>query len=98
MEDKLDRLVELTFIIPDKNAPGFLSRQRKALGFSAALKQDPTPETLDALVEFLADYVVGEKDASVEQLWAATQAEFEQLLELITGQADEAVDPEAEGS
>lgn len=82
----------MEFAVPGPDAPGFLRRQRKALEFATAFgKGDTSPEMLDRLVEFLADYVTkpeGREDA-IEALWDATQAQFEMLLNAVTGvQAD----------
>lgn len=85
-EDKIN----LHFEVPGSDAPGFLRRQRKALEFSQSLSDNPTPEDLDKMVEFLAGFVTEPKkhEAKIEALWEASQDEFEALLKAITGELE----------
>ncbi len=78
---------QLVFTPPTKETPGFLKRMRKALAFGAALKDNPTPEAMDDMVAFLADYVTEPADRAeaIDALWDATQEQFEQMLSAITG-------------
>ena len=84
-------MTRLVFDVPDDNTPGYLLRARRALEFQAALKKEQTPETLTAMVEFLAEFVSEpvEQSAKIEALWNASKAEFSALLAAITGGGDE---------
>lgn len=88
MSDK----ITLRFEVPGKDAPGFLKRQREALEFQQQLEGDVKPESLDAMVDYLAQFVVepeGEKEKR-DALWMASEAEFMTLLNAVTGKsADE---------
>lgn len=80
--------VKLNFEIPDSTAPGFLKRNRDALVFREKLQsQDVKPEALDALVEYLTQYVTepeGEQEKR-DALWMASEDEFMRLLNALTG-------------
>lgn len=81
----------LRFDIPGPDAPGFLKRQRRVLEFQQKMENDLRPETLDAMVEFLADFVTEPEDpeAKREALWDATQEQFMQLLQALSGEYEE---------
>jgi len=90
--------MKLEFEIPGPDAPGFLRRQRKALEFAEAFSGGSVkPATVDALVEFLVDFVTvpQDKDEAKEALWDATEKQFTGLLEALTGQGQ--VSPEVAG-
>jgi hypothetical protein len=62
---------------------------RQALEFRRSLIGEPTPETLDELVKFLAGYVTepeGEQER-IEALYEASQNEFQMLLGALTGES-----------
>lgn len=81
----------LKFEIPGPDAPGFLRRQRQALEFSQKLTGNPSPETLDSMVEFLAQFVTEpeEHDAKIDALWEASENQFMQLLNALRGETDD---------
>jgi len=81
----------INFQKPGKDEPGYLRRARKALEFKQKLKDEPDPETLDEMVKFLADFVIEpqEREAKLEALWDASEAQFEQLLTVISGEDDD---------
>ena len=91
----VDKTITLEFRIPDRNTPGFLKRQRDVLVFQQQLQDGTSPETLDKLVEFLAQYVVQpeEHQAKVDALWMASEAEFMSLLKALGGQGDDGANP-----
>ena len=83
--------MELEFSIPTKDTPGFLRRQKKALEFSKAFSEKQvTPEVLDELVNFLADFVIkpADKEQAKELLWDATEAQLIDLINSINGTND----------
>lgn len=80
--------MQLKFKPPSAQTPGYLLRVKKALKFRAELaSENPTPETIDALVAFLLDYVTEPEDRTQaeEALYMATQEQFNELLEAVTG-------------
>lgn len=88
MSDK----ITLRFEVPGKDAPGFLKRQRQALEFRQKLQGDVKPESLDEMVEYLAQYVTEPEDAQAKRdvLWMASEAEFMALLNAVTGNTESA--------
>jgi len=82
---------EIKFDVPGPDAPGFLRRQRKVLEFQQSLSGTPTPDMLDALVDFLADFITDppKREDAVNALWDATQEQFELLLKTLGGQDEE---------
>lgn len=79
--------LDLVLRVPDKNTSGFLLRMRRALAFQHDLEEgNATPETVDEMVEFLADFVKVPEDRNEarELLWHASEAEFNELLDAIT--------------
>ena len=78
--------VQLVFKVPSKETPGFARRMAKALEFKDIFtKKDATVADLTKLIEFLSDYVEGDKDRAVELLWDASQDQFMTLLTAISG-------------
>ena len=81
-------MVDLVFNPPDEKAPGFLRRQRKALTFVKAFNVDnPTPEMIDDMVEFLLDYVTepADRDEARDLLWDASQEQIMSLMQAVGG-------------
>jgi hypothetical protein len=83
--------VQIEFTPPDKQTSGFLKRQRKAIEFQTLLKQEQSVELLDKMVDFLSEFVTVpvEKEAKIEALWEASQAQFESMLKAMTGTVDQ---------
>lgn len=82
-------MARLVFAVPGKDEPGFLLRLRQTLEFRERMRREATPETVDALVKFLAGFV--EEPEEVEErekaLWKASEAELMGLLDALTGAA-----------
>jgi tRNA A37 threonylcarbamoyladenosine dehydratase len=78
---------KMVFSPPGRSEPGFLRRTQKALAFQVEMKNDPRPETIDKLVDFLLTYVVEPKDRveAREALYDATEEQFNQLIDVIVG-------------
>ena len=87
--------MELVFEVPGPDAAGYLRRQRRVLEFRRAEKD--APESIDALVEFLADYVSvpEDREEAKEALMEASENQIDELLEAISGTGK--VDPKKEG-
>ena len=88
-------MADLVFTPPDENTPGYLRRQKQALEFMQSLQGDPTPKTIDNMVEFLVQFVTEPKDVkqAKEALWDASQAEFDLLLKSVLGQGEDGENP-----
>ena len=87
--------MKIVFNAPAKDKSGYLKRMKKAVTFGNALSGgQATPELLDDLVEFLADYVTEPKIRSeaIEALWDATEDQFMQLIDVVKGGTGE-IDP-----
>lgn len=83
---------QLVFNPPPPDSPGYLRRARKSLEFRQAINQkDAGPETIDSLVDFLLPYVEEPKDRpeAKEALLDATEAQFLQLIDVVSGNAEE---------
>ena len=88
-------MTDLVFTPPDENTPGYLRRQKQALKFMQSLQGDPTPDTIDGMVEFLVQFVTEPKDdeQAREALWDASQAQFDSLLKSVLGQGEDDENP-----
>jgi len=85
----------LKFKAPAPDAPGYLLRMKKALAFQQQLSDNPTPETIDALVDFLVDYVTepADKEEARDALFMASQAQFNDLLTAVVADSAEGTNP-----
>ncbi len=78
----------LKFSPPTKETPGYLKRLKKVLAFERKLKaKQIDPNTVDELVEFLADYVTEPTDRTeaIDLLWEASEEDFDNMLSAISG-------------
>ena len=70
----------IEFELPEKEAPGYLKRQRNL----ALFMDDSTPpaKRWEAMVEYLLDFVVvpEDKDAAREALWELSEEEYDGIL------------------
>ena len=79
---------KLIFVRPDAEAPGYLRRMRQALEFQEAFKgSNPSPDSVDKLIEFLLPNISEpvDRDEAREALLDASQAQFQELLSVLTG-------------
>lgn len=84
---------EIVFAPPSPDEPGYLRRSRRALEFKERLDAaggEMTVELVDELIGFLAQYVKQpeEPEARREALLDASESQFKQLLELLSGTAE----------
>lgn len=78
--------MQLVFNVPSKDAPGFYYRQKRVLELKQQKTDNPTVATLDAIVDFLADYVQAENhDEAVKFLQMASEAQWDELLGAVGG-------------
>lgn len=85
---------EIRFRAPTPNDPGYLKRLKKALyfrsrGMAIVKGEMPTPEYIDELVEFLADFVVEpeERSQAIEALLDASEEQYREMLSAAVGGA-----------
>lgn len=79
--------MEIKIQVPDKTAPGFLKRQRKALEFSKLANSGKlVPEDIDSLVDFLAEFVTEpvDREEAKAALWEASEQDFSDILNAIS--------------
>ena len=79
--------MKLTFQKPSKTDPGFLRRQRSVLEMRSKLQGQLEPGSVDTLVEFLLPYITEpvDRDQAREALWDASQDQFDEMLQALTG-------------
>lgn len=82
---------ELHFTLPGRETPGYLRRMREALRFQELMTATPSIETVDAMVDFLLNFVDEPKDKNEarELLLDASEQQFMELLTAITGDREE---------
>jgi len=80
-------MIRLEFHVPEPNEPGYLRRLKRALVFQERIKGALTPELVDEMVAFLADYVtVPETRAeAIEALWDASKEQFDAMFDALMG-------------
>jgi len=82
---------KLHFELPGMDEPGFLRRSKRALQLQEQLANVQTgtipSSVIDDIVEFLADYVIepADRDEAKEALLDASQSQFMEMLNAITG-------------
>lgn len=78
--------MKIIFEKPDREAPGYLRRQRQVLELRQRITGDLTPESIDIMVEFLLPYVrePEDRDQAREALWDASQEQFDEMLSALT--------------
>lgn len=79
----MSETVKIVFQPPSAKQRGYLKQQRKNLVFQRELaKPNPEPETLDALVEYLAQYVIepATREAAVDAIWEASQEQWFEMM------------------
>lgn len=88
-------MTDLVFTPPDENTPGYLRRQREALKFMELLSGTPTVEAVDAMVDFLVQFVTkpAQPKKAKEALWDASEAQFNELLKSVLGQGEDTENP-----
>jgi hypothetical protein len=79
---------ELTLVLkmPTEDTPGYVERLERAMDFKEAIdKKEMTGATIRGLVEFLADYIDGDRELVVKGLRQASQREFTEMLSAVSG-------------
>lgn len=83
---------QLIFEPPSPDAPGYLRRLRQAVAFQESIKaKQLTPQVIDDLTGFLSAYFAGVPQAEAkEMLLDASENQFQEMLQAITGKDDDA--------
>jgi len=78
----------LTLKPPSEDMPGYVDRLERAMDFKDAIdKKEMTGATVRALVDFLADYIEGDRETVVKALRQASQREFNAMLSAVSGES-----------
>jgi len=78
---------------PDKNTPGFPRRLYRAAQLQARMKDGFSPEIVNDMIEFLSEYIEGDKKQAIENLWDCTESNFNDLISAVTGGSPEEIPP-----
>jgi hypothetical protein len=92
----LDQAVPvLHFTPPNKQTPGFAKRLKRALQFQQQISAgQATPQMVDDIIQFLADYVTDvPREQAVDLLYEASEEQFMDMLTGITGSSEAEVPP-----
>ena len=91
--------VQLVMELPNKDTPGFLRRQMKAMELGARLKQQDMSAFKD-IVEFLLPFVTApeDRDEAREALLDASERQFENALSAISGGSEGTANPPSAGN
>jgi Mg2+ and Co2+ transporter CorA len=78
---------KLVVDIPGPNAPGFLRRQKRALAIRERWVKDFSPDVIDELAKFLAEFVSQPADEAkaIEAILDASESQILEMLEAIGG-------------
>lgn len=88
----------LIFDIPGRDSPGYLRRQRTVATFQKAINEKPDdPNTLNALVSYLVDFVLEPKDRKRAKalLWDLSKTEYDEMLNSLFTVPDAEVPPKS---
>lgn len=79
--------IEIEFLPPDADEPGYLLREKTRLEYLAEFNRGASPEVVEKMVNFLLPYVEKPEDRKEarEALWQMSNNQFKQLLEVISG-------------
>lgn len=81
--------------VPDKDSPGYLRRLYNASQFQVKIKTDGiTPELVESIAGFLADYVEGDREESIKLLWDCSENQFMELMNAVSGGGVKEVPPQ----
>jgi hypothetical protein len=80
----------MKYRIPGPEEAGYLKRQRKAADFWSKMGEMSGPESYDAMVDFLVDFVEEPEDreAAKEALWELSENDYRDLIDKVMGRAE----------
>lgn len=93
--------MKVKIVLPTRETPGYLRRQKRALEYRARLKNkdNDDPTLVDEMAAFIAPLVVvGEEDPqkAIEMVLDFSEAQFDDVLAALTGGGeDSALPPES---
>jgi hypothetical protein len=86
--------MQVSIKVPNKNTPGFARRLHRAAGFQERVKQGEFSALLvEQMVEFLSDYIEGDKAEATEYLWECTEVQFQEMIGAVSGGSTEQIPP-----
>ena len=79
--------MKLVFSPPDPESPGYLKRSRDALELFEGFKENPSPKSVDKMVEFFLPFVTEPEDRkeAEDALWMASEIQIGELIQAILG-------------
>ena len=78
----------LTLKPPSEDTPGYVDRLERAMDFMDAInKKQMTGTTVRQMLDFLADYIDGDRELTIKALRQATQKEFTAMLNAVSGES-----------
>jgi hypothetical protein len=87
-------MATVTIKVPDKNSPGFARRLYRAAQFQERVKSEGfTAELITGMIDFLADYIEGDREQAREYLWDCTELQFNELIGAVSGGSAEQIPP-----
>lgn len=86
--------VTINIRTPDKNTPGFARRLYRAAHFSEQMKTGFTPSLIEEMIDFLAEYIEGDKAAAKEYLWDCSETQFNEMISAVSGGSSDEIPPE----
>jgi hypothetical protein len=87
--------IKLVLTVPGKDSPGFLRRLHKAASFQDRIKTEGvSPALVESIVDFVSDYIDGEKESVKETLWDCTENQFNEFMSAISGGGAEVIPPQ----
>lgn len=92
-------MTQLIIRVPDSKSPGFPRRLRKAAEFQRRTKAEGgfTPELVDEIIAFLAEYVEGDNiQEQTDLMWDCSEDQFYEMLSAIGGGGKEVPPPLAQ--
>lgn len=79
-------IVTVRIRVPDKSTPGFARRLHRAASFQERTKAGEfSPKLVEEMIDFLADFVEGDKAQAKEYLWDCSEEQFTSLLASVSG-------------
>lgn len=97
-------MTEVKIVIPGRDSPGYLRRQKKAIEYAERVKDKARndPSLIDEMASFLAPIVViGDMKPEDAKEWLMdnlTEAQFDQIMEALTGETGSVPPKNAESS
>jgi len=95
-------IAKIVFTELTPQTPGYLKRLKKGLEYRAKLAgKEPSPETIDDMIEFLIEYIEEPKDRDEarEAMMNANEEQYNYVIDMITGteEEDEKENPTVDG-